>query len=115
MKRAMILGTALTGFGMATAAYAAEHDILILPDTYFPETTYLDPGDSVKFINLSADQHTIIAANDAWTIGPIEPDGEYTLIVDHEIERTFHNANVFNSDGSYAVTGDISFDEAPID
>ena len=113
MKRAMTIGTVLMGLGMGTAAAAAEHNILILPDTYFPETTYLDPGDTVKFINLSEDQHTIVAANEAWEIGPIEPNGEHTLTVDSEIERTFHNANAINSDGSYAVTGDISFDEAP--
>ena len=115
MKRALIIGTALTGLGLATAAQAAEHEILILPDTYFPETTYLDPGDTVRFVNVSEDSHTIIAANEAWAIGPIEPEGDYTLTVDSEIERTFHNANAINSDGTYAVTGDISFDEPPLD
>lgn len=115
MTRITIFGATLAVFGLATAATAAEHDILILPDTYFPETTYLDPGDTVKFINMSEDSHTIIAANESWTIGPLEPEGDYTLVVDSEIERTFHNANAINSDGSYAVTGDISFEAAPIE
>ncbi|MEL6563623.1 MAG: hypothetical protein AAF822_14725 [Pseudomonadota bacterium] len=115
MKRAIFIGTAVSVLSLATTAIAAEHDILILPDTYFPETTYLEPGDTVKFINVSEDEHTIIAANEAWTIGPLAPNGEYLLSVDSEIERTFHNANAINSDGTYAVTGDISFDAAPVD
>ncbi|MEL6888206.1 MAG: hypothetical protein AAFO86_05795 [Pseudomonadota bacterium] len=115
MTRAMIIGTAVSMLGLATVASAAEHDILILPNTYFPETTYLNPGDTVKFINMSGDEHTIIAANEAWTIGPLGADQDHTLVVDSEIERTFHNANAINSDGSYAVTGDISFDASPID
>ena len=115
MTRAIIIGTAVSMLSLATAASAAEHDILILPDTYFPEPTYLNPGDTVKFINMSGDEHTIIAANETWTIGPLGIDQNYTLVVDSEIERTVHNANAINSDGSYAVTGDISFDASPID
>lgn len=115
MIRATFIGTVLAVLSFATAANAAEHQILVLPDTYFPETTYLAPGDTVKFINVSGDQHTIIAANEAWTIGPLQVDEEYTMVVGSEIERTFHNANAINSDGSYAVTGDISFDASPVD
>lgn len=114
MTRAFILGTALSAFTLASAATAAEHNILVLPDTYFPETTYLSPGDTVRFINISGDEHTIVAANEAWTIGPLQIEEEYTMVVDSEIERTFHNANAINSDGTYAVTGDISFDASPV-
>ncbi|WP_415921623.1 hypothetical protein [Tateyamaria sp. SN6-1] len=114
MLRATFIGTAMAVISLATAANAAEHQILILPDTYFPETTYLDPGDTIRFINVSGDEHTIIAANEAWTIGPLNAEEEFTMVVDSEIERTFHNANAINSDGSYAVTGDISFDPSPI-
>ncbi|WP_299691614.1 hypothetical protein [uncultured Tateyamaria sp.] len=114
MKRAIFTGTVVTALIFATTAMAAEHNILILPDTYFPETTYLNPGDTVKFINISGDEHTIIAANEAWTIGPLDAEEEYSMVVDSEIERTFHNANAINSDGTYAVTGDISFDASPV-
>ncbi|MEL7167048.1 MAG: hypothetical protein AAFY52_01570 [Pseudomonadota bacterium] len=115
MKRAIFIGTVLATLGVATVAIAAEHEILILPNTYFPETTYLNPGDQVRFINDSGDTHTIVAANEDWTIGPLDPEEEYVLMIDEEIERTFHNANILNSDGSYAVTGDVSFDDAPVD
>ena len=115
MTRKILIGTAFSVLSFATMATAAEHNILILTDTYFPETTYLSPGDSVKFINVSGDEHTIIAANEAWSIGPLSVDEEYTMTVDPEIERTFHNANAINSDGTYAVTGDISFDASPVD
>jgi len=115
MKRAICLATALAGLGLATAASAADYEILILPNTYFPETTYLDPGDSVVFVNTSGDEHTIVADNEAWTIGPLQPGETYSLVIDSEIERTFHNANVINSDGTFAVTGDISFEEGPVE
>ncbi len=118
MMRAIFLGTALSVLTsvltVATAGTNAEHTILVLPDTYFPETTYLNPGDTVRFINVSGDEHTIVAANEEWTIGPLQIEEEYTMVVDSEIERTFHNANAINSDGTYAVTGDISFEESPV-
>lgn len=115
MKRALFIATTLAGLGMASVANAAEHEILILPDAYFPETTYLDPGDQVKFINESGDVHTIVASSGSWSIGPLNAGQEHILTIDNEIERTFHNANVLNSDGTYAVNGDISFDPSPID
>ena len=117
MKRVMITGAVLSALSFATASMAneKEHDILILPDTYFPETTYLKPGDKVNFINVSGDTHTIIAANEEWTIGPLDIDEVHQMVVVPEIERTFHNANAINSDGTYAVTGDISFDDSPVE
>ena len=114
MKRALSVVATVAALSVATTATAAEHTILILPDAYFPEITYLDTGDSVRFVNVSGTEHNIIAKDSTWEIGPIPEQGEAVLEVDTVAERLFYNKDVLNSDGSYFIQGGMSFDTAPL-
>ncbi|MEM6372332.1 MAG: hypothetical protein AAF727_06085 [Pseudomonadota bacterium] len=114
MKRAFTLLASVAALSVATAATATEHTILILPDAYFPQITYLDEGDSVRFINMSGLEHNIIAAQGEWEIGPIPDQGEATLEVDSVAQRSFFNKDAVDENGDYVVQGDMSYETAPL-
>lgn len=116
MKRAMQLGALVATLTAATAASAAEHEILILPDAYFPSVLYIDDGDTVKFTNLTGAEHNIVAKNDSWAIGPIADQGSATMVMEQGTQTTFYDADaVSEEDGSFLVEGKMSFGEAPLD
>ncbi|MFL4468405.1 hypothetical protein ACERZ8_00425 [Tateyamaria armeniaca] len=114
MKRAFSIVATVAALSVATSAAATEHTILILPDAYFPQITYLDEGDSVRFVNMSGLEHNIVAADAGWEIGPIPDQGEAVLEVDSVGEKSFFNKDAVNEDGEYFVQGDMSFDSAPL-
>lgn len=114
MKRAISLVATVAALTVASAAAAKEHTILILPDTYFPQVTYLDTGDSIRFVNVSGVQQNIVSADSAWTIGPIPAEGEAILEVDDVIEKTFFNQDAVDAEGNMIVQGEISFETAPL-
>ncbi|WP_299732458.1 hypothetical protein [uncultured Tateyamaria sp.] len=114
MKRAFSIVATVAALSVASAAAATEHTILILPDAYFPQITYVDNGDSVRFVNVSGAEHNIIAQDSSWEIGPIADQGEAVLSVNSVTERSFFNKDATGEDGTYIVQGDISFDTAPL-
>lgn len=116
MKRAMQIGAVLATLTAATAVSAAEHEILILPDAYFPSVLYLDEGDTVKFTNLTGAEHSIVSKNESWALGPIADQASVTLVVEQGIQTTFYDANAISEeDGSFLVEGNMSFAEPPLD
>ncbi|KIC50936.1 hypothetical protein [Tateyamaria sp. ANG-S1] len=116
MQRMMQIGAVLAMLTTATAVSAAEHEILILPDAYFPSILYIDDGDTVKFTNLTGSEHSIVAKNDSWAIGPIADQASVSMVVEKGTQTTFYDANaVSEEDGSFLVEGRMSFAEAPLD
>ncbi len=114
MKRAIsVVATVATLFAASSAA-AAEHTILILPDTYFPRITYLNQGDTVRFINASGAEHTLVAKNDSWELGPIPEQGEVTMTIETGVQKTFYDKDSEIVDGEYQVEGRMSFAAAPL-
>jgi plastocyanin len=114
MKRTISLVATLATLAIGTAATAAEHVILILPDAYFPQITYMEPGDTVKFVNASGTAQSIIAKNDSWTLGPIASEAEASMLIDIGVQKTFYNADLTTEDGEYAIEGRMSFGAAPL-
>ncbi|MBY5934203.1 hypothetical protein KUV51_14435 [Tateyamaria omphalii] len=116
MQRMMQIGAVMATLTTATAVSAAEHEILILPDAYFPSILYIDDGDTVKFTNLTGSEHNIIAKNSSWTIGPIADQASFTMVMEQGTQTTFYDADaVSEEDGSFLVEGRMSFGEAPLD
>lgn len=95
-------------------AAAEDHVILIMSDGYFPQITYMSPGDRVEFLNVSASNQTIISENGGWTLGPIAPNASETMVIDDTVQKTFYNADVTSEDGTYTVEGSMSFSSAPL-
>ncbi|WP_299375811.1 hypothetical protein [uncultured Tateyamaria sp.] len=114
MKRAITLLATVATLASATAAQAAEHTILILPDAYFPAVTYVNDGDTVRFNNQSGAQHTIIAKNNSWELGPITNGATVSLQFNKGDQNEFYNKNAKDSEGNYVVVGTVSFATAPL-
>lgn len=115
MKHA-ITGVATTlVLSTGSIAAAEEHVILVMSDGYFPQITYITPGDSVEFLNVSASNQTIVSKNGSWTLGPIAPDATESMVIDDTVQKTFYNADLTNEDGVYTVEGSMSFSSAPLD
>lgn len=82
MARTLLFGAALAAAALtATATHAEEHEVLILGSGFFPGVVYADPGDTIRFVNVSDDQQYLIGDGDRWAIGPISNDGEQVLNV----------------------------------
>lgn len=115
MKRMISVVATVATFLAANSAAATEHTILILPDAYFPQITYLNEGDTVRFTNVSGSAHSIIAKNDSWEIGPIPNEGDLVMTIDTGVQKTFYNKSSEAEDGTYLVEGKMSFSAAPLD
>jgi len=114
MKRAISIVATIATLSAATTAAAAELTVLILPDAYFPEITYLNSGDTVRFINQSGVEQSIISENAAWELGPIPDQGEVTMVIDGGVEKSFYNKDMTDENGAYLVGGEVSFSTAPL-
>ena len=115
MKHAISVVAAMATLSIGSAAVAAEHEILILADGYFPQITYLNPGDTVHFFNDTGTSQSIISKNDSWTLGPIEPNATETMVIEQDVQKTYYNAALTGEDGVYSVEGGMSFGVAPLD
>lgn len=101
----------------ASFATAEEHVILYLGDAFFPQITYVDAGDTLKFVNASSNTMNVVSSDSAWAIGPIAVDGSDTVDVTAGMALEFVDADSIGEDDeddedeTALVTGDISFDE----
>ena len=93
----------------ATASVAEEHTIMILGSSYFPTIAYVDPGDTLLFINASEAVHTVTAADDEWTTGEIAIDGQKVVPVSETMTLAYYG------DAEKLVEGTLDFGNAPLD
>ena len=99
----------------ATGLAAQDHTILIMPDAYFPDITHVDIGETILFVNTTSETQNIVAVDEAWSVGPIAPQGEVMFDVLEGHDTEYFNANSFDADTAvYSVTGFLTFDEAPL-
>lgn len=115
MKQAISVVAVMATMSIGSAAAAEEHVILIMSDGYFPQITYMVPGDTVEFLNVSATDQSIISKNDSWVLGPISPDSTETMLIEEGVQKTFYNADVVGEDGLYSIEGRMSFSTAPLE
>lgn len=87
-----IYAASALALGMATAAHAEEHLVVLTGFTYFPAVVYVDPGDTIRFINSSGEDQVVVGKDAGWTIGPLANNEEGTLEVTAETELKFFAA-----------------------
>lgn len=89
---------ATMGFG--TAASAETHTIMIMEDAFFPEISYIEDGDKIRFVNATGSDQIVVWGDwsdedtddeDRWSIGPIAPDQYHQITVNTSIELEFRN------------------------
>lgn len=111
LRKTSILAT-LALVTSASLAAAEEHVILYLGDAFFPEVSYVKPGDTIRFLNSSSSSMTIVSASEQWEVGPVLMEGSDTLHVTGETELQFFDG----PPGSEVdpVNGSMSFAPAPL-
>lgn len=98
----------------ATFVAAEEHTIFFLGDGFFPEVSYVKPGDTVRFINNSTATMNIVSADEAWSVGPVAVNASGTLDVTGNTVLQFFEASDDDDDEDLGVEGNLSFDPAPL-
>lgn len=110
-----ILATAFA-FGIATTSAFAEETktVLITGLGYFPEVTYVVPGDKIRFYNGSDSVQSIQSdaapegsGLNTWEILDIAPGSEYTLTAENGFVLSYHDK--FNTE----LLATFSFDAPP--
>ena len=113
MLRKTVLAACVAAFAVPAAANNDQHVILILPDAFFPAVSYVDPGDTVRFINGRGSAVTVVGQDDAWETDPIPAQGEYVLVVGSSQATVFFDGDSDDDDNGL-VQGTLTFDEPPL-
>ena len=50
---------------------AAEHVVIILGTSYFPQKTEVEEGDVVRFVNVSGREHIVVHSGGKWMTMPM--------------------------------------------
>lgn len=86
-----------------------EHTIIILSSSYFPFTTYVAAGDTVRFVNETTLEQVVTSYAAGWTTGIIEPGGEVVVTVTGAMEGSYFG------DRERAMEGRLSFAPSPME
>ena len=115
MLRKTTLMAGLATLFLSTPVQALEHHILVLPDAYFPQTSYVIAGDKLIFLNESDVSITVTSVDEQWTTGPLGNNESSTITVTAGMITDFFHEGLEDENGDPAVTGIISFIDAPLD
>lgn len=95
------------GFSL-TAAQAAEHEVAIVAEGFFPETTYVQPGDTVTFVNTDADPRRVFAEDFAFSSDALFSNDTFTLTVVADMPNQFYGRTGSGSLDTNAEARDLA-------
>lgn len=108
MFKPLLFSLTALSFGIAQGASAADYTIHIEEGAFYPEITYIAPGDTVTFINNQVGSVEAISSDETWTTGPLATNASYLLAISTDTALQFALAS------DAAKTGSLSFDFAPL-
>lgn len=108
MFKSLLLSLTALSVSFAHAAIAADYEIVIEEGAFYPEITYLTPGDSAIFLNRHDSSVEVAASDDSWKTGNLGTEASFVLSVSTETELNFSLA----SDPD--ISGSLSFELAPL-
>ncbi|MGB7317895.1 MAG: hypothetical protein WBC85_08015 [Planktotalea sp.] len=108
MFKPVLFSLAVAATSFASTASADNLNILFVDGGFFPEITYLQPGDTATFINETETSITAEASDQSWTTGLLAQNASYILSV------TSTSVLTFNVAGDPTKAGSLSFDLAPL-
>ena len=108
MYKSLMFSIAALGLCAAQSASAEQYDIQIEEGAFYPEITYLIPGDEVKFVNNNGGTVKVVSSDASWVSGEISEGQSYLLSVTPETKLNFALASDFE------IAGSLSFDLAPL-
>lgn len=89
-------------------ASANDYSILVEEGAFYPEITYLAPGDTVTFTNNNTYSIEVIASDETWTTEALATSMDYVLPISAE------TALAFGLVSDAEIAGTFSFDLAPL-
>jgi len=104
--RGAVLAAALTC--TTGSASAEQFRILMMENSFFPETSYLQPGDEVTFVNQSGGTLDVSAEDGSWTIEAMAYGGEATLMIVEGMTNAY-SALAPGGDVANKVSGIMNF------
>lgn len=115
MLRKTTLMAGLATLFISTPVQADENEITVLPDAYFPETTYVSAGDTIVFVNDTDGVLTMTANDDTWATEEFGVDQTETIVVLADMTKNFFHEGLADEDGNATIQGFINFGAAPLD
>jgi plastocyanin len=113
MMRAAITAAALTC--TTSSASAEQFEILMMENAFFPEVSYLRPGDEVIFINQSGRTLNVAAEDGSWEVATVSDGMQASLMIIEGMPNQF-GALVPNGDAPSKVLGIMNFSvQQPVD
>ena len=99
--------------GAAGTAVAETQEVMIFDEAFFPNVIYVEPGDEVKFLNLSEGSRKVEALDESWESALIAADSSWTYDV---TEDSFLSFQAFSSDDttSEGYVGALTFEAPPL-
>jgi len=108
MYKSLMFSIAALGLCAVSSASAEEYDIQIEEGAFYPDITYLIPGDSVKFVNNNGGSVKVLANESKWDSGELGVGDSYLLDVGPDTELNFSLAS------NPEIAGRLSFELAPL-
>ena len=115
--RAAVTAAALTC--TTGSASAEEFRILMMDHAFFPEISYVQPGDTVIFANDSGEARDIIAEDGSWEILAVANGTEVQLKVEQGMQNRFVTAvpgaegDQVDENGNVQIVGIMNFSGQP--
>lgn len=72
-----------------TAASAEQFRILIMDHAFFPEISYVTPGDEVIFVNMSGVTRDISADDASWLVAGLADGSEASLLISEGMPNVY--------------------------
>lgn len=116
--RAAVTAAALTC--TAGSASAEEYHILMMDYAFFPEISYVQPGDVIVFENISGSTRSIGADNASWMVLDIADGATGTLNITENMSNKYASAvpggegDEVDENGNVQVIGTLNFSGAPV-
>ncbi|MCX7567053.1 hypothetical protein OS189_11940 [Sulfitobacter sp. F26169L] len=117
IMRAAISAAALSG--TAGFASAEQYHVLMMDYAFFPEISYVEPGDIVVFENISGNTRTIAADDGSWVVQGLANGATATLTIEENMPNQYLSLvpggpeDEVNEDGNVQVVGTLNFSGNP--
>lgn len=108
MLKPALFALTFAAANLATAADAANLDIIFEDGGFYPEITYLQPGDTATIYNGTTTDVVVEATDQSWTSGTLIEEASFVLTMSDSTVLTYTVSD--NVD----IAGFLSFAPAPL-
>ena len=88
---------------LPSVSVAKEHEVIITGFGFFPQTTYIQPGDTVKFLNNAEYSHRLIGEEDRWEVN-VNPSERKSLTISSNFKSRYNSTSGSLEDGILSLS-----------